>query len=66
MNTLSTPLIKESEHAQNVIAALLTIVPGATRCQVVMHSGQSSIFSLSQPGRCRSCGEALVQSVGRI
>ena len=28
MNTLSTPLSREAEHAQNAIAALLSIVPG--------------------------------------
>ena len=28
MNTLSTPLSREAEHAQNLIAALLSIVPG--------------------------------------
>ena len=28
MNTLSTPLGREAKHAQNLIAAVLTIVPG--------------------------------------
>jgi hypothetical protein len=28
VNTLSTPLSREAEHAQNAIAALLSIVPG--------------------------------------
>jgi TM2 domain-containing membrane protein YozV len=28
VNTLSTPLSREAKHAQNVIAALLSIVPG--------------------------------------